>query len=98
MRKNKTEIPPVLTDMKSKPVEHSEFVFDHSLRATMVSYVPKKNKSVTLLSTYHTSKKIDVNDKRKPEIIQFYNSTKGTLWMKWLGLIGAKDEWYDGHW
>lgn len=79
MRKNRKEIPSVLVNMKSKPAQYSEFVFDHTLRATMVSYVPKKYKSVTLLSTYHTSKKIDIADKKKPEIIQFYNSTKGAV-------------------
>lgn len=79
MRKNRREIPPVLLDVKSKLAEYSAFVFDHKLRATMVSYVPKKNKSVVLLSTYHTSNKIIANDKNKPEIIQFYNATKGIV-------------------
>lgn len=79
IRKNRKEIPPILLDMKGKPSEHSEFVFDHNLRATMVTYVPKKNRFVTLLSTYHTNKAIDENDKKKPEIIKFYNSTKGAV-------------------
>lgn len=79
MRKNKKEIPSVLLDMKSKPAQYSQFVFDHKLRATMVSYVPKKNRSVILLSTYHTRKKIDADDQQKPEIIPFYNSTKGAV-------------------
>lgn len=79
MRKNRNEIPSVLLDMKSKAPKHSEFVFDHKLRATLDSYVPKKNKYVTLLSTYHTSNKIADADQRKPEIIQFYNATKGAV-------------------
>lgn len=62
------------------PDEHViEDEHEHKLRATMVSYVPKKNRFVTLLSTYHTKKVIDVNDKKKPEIIQFYNKTKGAV-------------------
>lgn len=79
MRKNRREIPSVLLDLKSKPAEYSTFAFDHKLRATMVSYVPKKNKSVILLSTYHTSNKVIDADKKKPEIIQFYNATKGIV-------------------
>lgn len=79
IRKNRKEIPPILIDMKGKPAEYSLFVFDHKLRGTMVSYVPKKNRFVTLLSTYHTKSQIDEADKRKPEIIKFYNSTKGAV-------------------
>lgn len=79
IRKNRKEIPPILLDMDKKPAEHSEFVFEHNLRVTMVSYVPKKNRFVTLLSTYHTNRVIDENDKKKPDIIQFYNATKGAV-------------------
>lgn len=43
----------------------------------MVSYVTKRHRFVTLLSTMHTRKKINVADaKKKPEIIEFYNKTK----------------------
>lgn len=79
MRKTRKEIPPILSNMKSKPVLHSEFVFDHKLRATMVSYVPKRKKHVTLLSTMHTKKEIDLSEAQKPEIIKYYNSTKGAV-------------------
>lgn len=51
IRKNRVEIPPILLDMKKKPEFHSQFVFDHKLKATMISYVPKKGRFVSLLST-----------------------------------------------
>lgn len=79
IRKNRKEIPPILVDMKNKPIQHSEFVFDHALRATMVSYVPKRRRFVTLLSTLHTKKEIDRADKNKPAIIKYYNATKGAV-------------------
>jgi hypothetical protein len=45
---------------------------------TLVSYVPKKSKCVVLLSTMHRDDEIDErDDKKKPEIIHFYNATKG---------------------
>lgn len=45
---------------------------------TVVQYVPKKYKLVTLLSTLHHEKNIlEGHPKKLPEIIQFYNSTKG---------------------
>lgn len=65
--------------MKRKPAEYSLFVFDHKLRGTMVTCVPKKNRFVTLFSTFHTKRQIDEADKKKPEIIKFYNSTEGAV-------------------
>lgn len=73
IRKNKKEIPPILLDMKKKPEGHAEFVFDSNLPASMVSYVTKRNKFVTCLSTYHLKKEMDGT---KPAIITFYNGTK----------------------
>ena len=64
IRKNRKKIPPLLNDMKRKPKYYSEFVFDHTLRATLVSYVPKKRRYVLLLSTMHAQKKIG-NDEKK---------------------------------
>lgn len=79
VRKNRKELPPALITMKSKPPLHSEFLFDHKLRATVVSYVPKKNRFVTLLSTMHLRKEVDPGPKKKPEIINCYNATKGAV-------------------
>lgn len=77
IRKNRKEIPPLLLQMKNKPVYHSEFVFDHDLRSTLVSNVPKKNRFVTLFSTLHDQKSVANDEQKKPEIIRFYNATKG---------------------
>lgn len=43
---------------------------------TLVSYVPKKSRSVILVSSMHHDSEIDGNT-QKPEIIMFYNLTKG---------------------
>lgn len=58
IRKNRKEIPQILLDTKKKPLHHSEFVFEHILKGTMVSYVTKRRRFVILLSTYHTSKQM----------------------------------------
>lgn len=42
------------------------------------SYVPKRNPSVVLLSSMHHSHTVDI-DSGKPEIILFYNETKGAV-------------------
>ena len=50
-------------------------VFGFSGQQTLVSYVPKKNKAVILLSTLHHDKVLAGNT-MKPEIILRYNQTK----------------------
>jgi hypothetical protein len=43
----------------------------------LVSYVPKKGHAVILLSSFHHDVSIDDERKKKPEIILYYNETKG---------------------
>jgi len=43
----------------------------------IVSYCPKRNKIVNLLSTLHSEPKVDTsNEQRKPEVILTCNETK----------------------
>lgn len=72
LRKNKPHIPPEM--IKNRPAESSLFLFDREL--TMVSYAPKRNKTVLLLSNMHQGFSFQ-KDSKLPEIIHFYNSTKG---------------------
>lgn len=73
LRKNKADIPPEFLKKKDS-VPSSDFVYDKNM--TMVSFSPKKPKIVVLLSTFHTNGQID-EETNKPEIVLFYNSTKG---------------------
>jgi hypothetical protein len=50
-------------------------MFGFQKQVTLVSFTPKKNKSVVLLSTMHNDASVDTETKR-PEIIHLYNSTK----------------------
>ncbi|XP_029553279.1 piggyBac transposable element-derived protein 4-like [Salmo trutta] len=52
VRKNKPELPPALLAAKDREVFSSRFAFTPT--TTLVSYLPKKNKNVLLLSTLHT--------------------------------------------
>lgn len=72
VRKNKREIPPNF--ITKKPVGTSKFAFDGS--KTLVSYTPKKNKNVLMLSTMHRDDSIDAAT-GKPQMICDYNMTKG---------------------
>lgn len=77
LRKNKTCIPPALLVSKGREAHSSTFA--HTQDVTLVSYIPKKGKNVILLSTVHHDQKVDPADKKKPEIIKFYNKNKGAV-------------------
>lgn len=75
MRHNKPHIPPSFK-ADSREVGSSVFAYDDT--KTLVSYAPKKDKTVLLLSSHavlHRNNKIDP-DTGKPEIVVFYNQTK----------------------
>lgn len=73
VKKNKKEIPPEFLPNKIREVGSSVFGFQDNI--TIVSYVPKKNKAVILLSTMDDTGEIDQITK-KPDIILNYNKTK----------------------
>ncbi|KAL6456582.1 hypothetical protein MHYP_G00351260 [Metynnis hypsauchen] len=75
VRKNKPELPPALLVSKEREVFSSKFTFTPT--TTLVSYLPKKNKNVVLLSTLHTDSDISDREDRKPIIILDYNCNKG---------------------
>lgn len=75
LQKNKRCIPATLLRTGKQPGT-SVFCFQKDI--SLVSYSPKKNKVVLVMSTLHHDDNIDedTGDKRKPEMITFYNSTK----------------------
>lgn len=74
LKKNKPYIPREMLPSKSREIYSSLFGFSED-NVTICSYVPKKNKSVLLMSTQHYSQSI-IGDKKKPEIIHYYNRNK----------------------
>lgn len=74
LKKNKKEIPKAFLPHKDRQVGSSLFGFTKD--TAIVSYVPKKNKSVILMSSMHHDNFVDEST-NKPEIILHYNSTKG---------------------
>ena len=77
LKKNKTEIPAAFQPDKQKATHSSIFGFNNE--KTLVSYVPKPNKAVVLISSEHISDAIVESNDSKPEIIMFYNKTKGSV-------------------
>ncbi|GFY42352.1 DDE_Tnp_1_7 domain-containing protein [Trichonephila inaurata madagascariensis] len=81
VKKNKPQIPPEFLPSKNREIGSTLYGFTKD--NTLISYVPKKDKAVILLSTMHHSICTDISN--KPEIISFYNATKSgvdTLDMK----------------
>nr|XP_022913127.1 piggyBac transposable element-derived protein 4-like [Onthophagus taurus] len=74
IRKNIRELPLEFLPSKEREVGSSLFGFQKEI--TIVSYVPKKNKAVCLISTMHNNSEVDP-DTRKPNIILDYNCHKG---------------------
>ncbi|XP_065355992.1 piggyBac transposable element-derived protein 4-like [Calliphora vicina] len=74
IKKNKRYVPEEFKPSRTREVASSLFGFSEGV--TLVSYVPAKNKSVVLLSTMHKNK-ITSGPQNKPEIILYYNETKG---------------------
>ena len=72
MRRNKTELPNL---SRKETVHHSQFYFTRD--TTVVSYIPKRNRNVVLMSTAHNSKEVSNREDKKPKIILDYNATKG---------------------
>ncbi|CAD7081494.1 unnamed protein product [Hermetia illucens] len=77
IRKNKPSIPRVLLESKKWPAQSSKFAFTKD--TTLVTYVPKKNRSVILQSTLHTTNSINNKENKKPLIIEDYNASKGAV-------------------
>ncbi|XP_071650388.1 piggyBac transposable element-derived protein 4-like isoform X2 [Temnothorax longispinosus] len=77
LRKNKRQIPPEFTSTNKRAINSSLFAFTKDM--TLVSYVPKRERNILLLSTMRSNANIDVKsgNLRRPEIISFYNATKG---------------------
>jgi hypothetical protein len=76
LRKNKPEIPVEFLANKNRRVGSTMFAFNDNL--TLVSYVPKINKAVLLLSSKHHDHKVDSTNE-KPHTIFDYNKTKGAV-------------------
>lgn len=74
LKKNKREIPKEF--LPSKQREIGSTLYGFTGQNTLLSHVPRKAKAVILLSSMHHAEATDEST-GKPEIIQFYNTTKG---------------------
>lgn len=76
LKRNSRGIPENAKQVTGREPSTSKFYFNGKL--SVASYCPKRNKVVLLLSTQHHDKAID-KDSKKPDMVECYNSTKGTV-------------------
>ncbi|KAK7099729.1 piggyBac transposable element-derived protein 4-like isoform X2 [Littorina saxatilis] len=80
VRGNKRFLPNSFKTGRHLGLYDSEFAYNGA--TTVVNYQSKRRKSVILLSTMHDTGVVDrtpENQKKKPEIVLFYNATKGAV-------------------
>ena len=75
MRTHRREIPEELQN-KKRPVTSSLFAFDHENKVMLVSYIPKRNKNVVMLSSSHSGNVVFSEMANKPELIHDFNFGK----------------------
>ena len=71
VRKNRRELP-IFTQLVALQREYM-----HCKKVTLLNYSPKKNKNVVLFSTMHAFSPASFEMTDRPEIICYYNKTKG---------------------
>ncbi|XP_070964753.1 piggyBac transposable element-derived protein 4-like [Oncorhynchus clarkii lewisi] len=72
------ELSPGLLATRGREAFSSKFAFTPT--TTLVSYLPKRNKNVVLLSTLHKTAEISDREDRKPAIILDYKHNKGGVY------------------
>ncbi|XP_014853421.1 PREDICTED: piggyBac transposable element-derived protein 3-like [Poecilia mexicana] len=75
VRKNKPELPSEILKMQGRPLHSSKFTFTEN--TTLVSYCPKRNKNILVMSTMHKDASLSTREDMMPQMILDYNSTKG---------------------
>lgn len=84
----KVEIPPEFLKNRNREILTTLSAFKDF--KTLISYVPKLNKAVILLSTFHHKNSIVETNNRKPQMILDYNQFKGTLIIKLFSKLKNK--------
>ena len=80
VRANRRELPVVMASHHHREIYSTiqALNFDETCTTLLVSYMATRSKCVNILSTSHRKAIIDANtEKKKPDVIQYYNATKG---------------------
>ena len=73
---NRREVPSQFKATKGRKIESTKALYDHSNKILLLSYVPKRNRNVLMMSSSHSSISI-TNCHKKTTVITDYNKHKG---------------------
>jgi hypothetical protein len=76
IRRSRRELCLSMTEPVKGNLLKSSFFYNPEAKCLFVKYQPKKNKSVCLISSMHSKAEIADGEKKKPEVICFYNKNK----------------------
>jgi hypothetical protein len=76
--RGRREVPHSFKVAMERAVESTEALYDNEKMIIILSYVPRRNKNVLMLTSSHSSVHL-TNDAGKPQIIKDYNSNKGKV-------------------
>lgn len=77
IRSHRREVPLLMRGYRGRDLYSSIFAYTIEDSVQLVSYKAKASKTVLLLSSQHKKPDASLDQKKKPEAILFYNSTKG---------------------
>ena len=80
VRGNRRELPRQVTSTLHRPLYSMTQATnndDENCKVLLVSYMAKKNRVVNLMSTTHRKSIAETTEKQKPDVILYYNQTKG---------------------
>ena len=76
IRKNRRELCESMTTATKGKIHESTFFWNEESKVLFVKYQTKAKKTVCLLSTMHRNPEVQQSDKKKPNVILFYNKNK----------------------
>ena len=76
VRANSKRLPKEVTGPVKGGKYGSKFYYEEQCKCMFVNYQCKDKKSVCLLSTMHASPSVSGGEKKKPDVVQFYNQNK----------------------
>ena len=77
---SRRDVPAVMKTVKGRERFSSKTLYEHQKKVLLLSYVPKKNKGVLMMSSFH--QKLDIQtetEDKKSQLIIGYNSGKGSV-------------------
>ena len=75
---SRRDVPVIFKAVKGRECFSSKTLYEHSKKVLLLSYVPKKNKNVLMMSSFHQKPEIHIDrEDKKSQIVLDYNSGKG---------------------